>query len=171
MISTIEPVYSQCLDELKVTGIHARSLGEYAEKVVQIVKERINFLFVGIALLEPNLLVRFYKGAGSKYYQRRMNMNIKLSNPICIVIRNGSPLVDDNEEFFNNPDILDEKIRFYLPLQCPKGRFGAIEISAAYKLDKDSTARTVTNLEILSSEIASTCVKLMNESEIGFWKD
>jgi len=165
----MEPVYSQCLDELKVTGLYARSLGEYAEKAVQTVKEHINFLFVGIALLEPNLLVRFYKGTGDKYYQRRMNMNLKLSNPICVAIRNGRPLLDDNEEFFNNPYILDDKIRFFLPLKSQKGVFGAIEISSAFKLDKDSMANTVTNLEILSSEIASTCVKLMNENDIGFW--
>ncbi len=172
MNSSMEQVYSQCLDELKMMSVNSHSLDEYAEKAIQIIKKQIDFLFVGIALLDMDHMVRFYKGTGDKYYQRRLNISLENSNPISLTIRNGSPLlvaVDDSGVLFKNPVFPDEKLQFFLPLKSQEGVFGVIEINSALDLDEEDKMKAFSSLEILSSEVASHCIKLMDKSKIGFW--
>ncbi len=80
-------------------------------------------------------------------------------------------VVDDSENIFKDPDLPDEKVRFFLPLKSQEGVFGAIEIVSAFQLDEDSRLKVVSNLEILSTEVASSCSKLMDKSTIGFWTE
>ncbi len=164
-------IYNECLDDLKSIGVSSNSFDDYAEKAIQIIKEKIDFLFVGIALLDTTYSVRFYKGTGDKYYQRRMTISLKSSDPIAHTIRNGIPLllvVDDN--VFKNPVFPDEKIQFFLPLISQEGVFGAIEIISSMVSDENSTIKTFSNLETLSSEIALSCIKFMDKNKIGHWK-
>ncbi len=80
-------------------------------------------------------------------------------------------VVDNSENIFKDPDLPDEKLRFFLPLKSQEGVFGAIEVVSAFQLDKENRIKVVSNLEILSIEVASNCSRLMNKSTIGFWTE
>jgi len=166
-----EQTYRQCLDELGTVGISSHSLNEYAEKAVQVLKEQLDFLFAGISLLDTAHLVRFYKGTGDMY-EKRMGISLENSNPVSLAIRNGRPLVVaiDNDKMPRHPAFPDEKLRFFLPLKCPEGVFGALEIISVSQ-DEDGMLQTISNLENLATEIVSSCLRFMDKSEIGFWTE
>ena len=171
MTTFAEQTYEQCLNELQKLGVSSSSLDEYLAKVVPHIKEHLDFLFVGIAFLKPDHYVRFYLGTGDQY-RKRMGLSLDSSDPISITIRNGRPLLidlDANENIFKNPDLPAERIRFFLPLKSQEGVFGAMEVVSAVSLKDNDKIKVISSLEILVTEVASSCSRFMDRSTIGFW--
>jgi len=173
MTSFTEHTYEQCLNELQKLGVSSFSLDEYLAKAILHVKEQLDFLFVGIAFLNPAHYVRFHIGTGDQY-RKRMGLSLESSDPISITIRNGRPLLmdlDANDNIFKNPDLPEERIRFFLPLKNQEGVFGTMEVVSAVSLNETDKIKVISNLEMLSSEVASSCSRFMDRSTMGFWSE
>ncbi len=81
-------------------------------------------------------------------------------------------VLDDSENVFKDPNLPEERLRFFLPLKSQEGVFGTMEVvSAVPLLDEENKIKVISYLEILSNEVVSSCNRFIDKSTIGFGRD
>jgi len=170
--SSRELAYSQALAELKDISANANSLDELIQQSVEIIKSKFDFVFVGVGFLDATKeYLRRYRGTDGRYQKRMLGLGINIDNPLTRVIRTGNPCVAHatDKNYFANPDFPDERVEFYLPLKTDKGNFGTVEITSTRDSDWDEALQIFPLLENLVSQVASACIKWVDDENIGFW--
>lgn len=163
--------YSQAMVEIQIVEASVNSLESFVERVVNILKDKFDFIFVGLMLLDISKeSIKRLSGTGNGYQKKLLSLSVNIDNAITRVIRNGRPLmVRLNDDFFVNPDFPNEKVQFFLPLRSQNGVFGVMEIVSSKESDADNALKLIPFLEILLAQTASHCLKLLDTSQIGFW--
>lgn len=162
--------YFQALDELRAASNTSQSLEEFAEKAVQIINDKLKFLFVGIMLLNITKdSLRRFKGSGELYKRRLLSISMS-ENPYALVIRNGRPLMANVADmYFNDPMYPDQKSHFYLPLKAQEGTFGVVEVGSSSTFNEENIYQIFAELGTLLDQTTSGCLKFIDRNKVGFW--